>query len=105
MVGDADLGIYPEARSSTRARNLVDVVLEAARRTGAVHFHDEPRYDLIDDHVPLLDAGIPAVDIIDFDYQAWHTVDDLPDRVSAASLAEVSRVAGWIVFESALARR
>jgi glutaminyl-peptide cyclotransferase len=105
MVGDVDLGIYPEARSSANARNLVDIVLEGARRTGAAHFHEEPRYDLIDDHVPLLDAGIPAVDIIDFDFEQWHTVDDLPDRTSPASLAEVSRVAGWIVFESALARR
>jgi len=44
------------------------------------------------------------VDVIDFDYPAWHTHRDLPDQVSAASLAEVSRVAVWIVTESALAR-
>ena len=72
--------------------------------SGARGFHDTPRYALTDDHIPLLDAGIPAVDVIDFDYPAWHTHLDLPDRVSAASLAEVSRVAGWIVYRSALAR-
>ena len=104
MVGDKDLGIWPEVQSSQRAANLVGVVLAAAHATGARGFHDTPRYALTDDHVPLLDAGMPAVDVIDFDYPAWHTHRDLPDQVSAASLAEVSRVAVWIVTESALAR-
>jgi hypothetical protein len=104
MVGDRDLGIWPEVESSQRATNLVELVLEAARATGAHSFHSGPRYDIVDDHIPLLDAGIPAVDIIDFDYPAWHTHRDLPDQISAASLAEVSRVALWIVYRSPLAR-
>ena len=104
MVGDKDLGIWDEANSAQRATNLVQLVHEAARATGAKHFHPEVRYTLIDDHIPLLDAGMPAVDIIDFDYRAWHTSRDLPDQVSAESLAEVSRVACWIVYRSALAR-
>lgn len=105
MVGDRDLGIWPEKQSAERAANLVQIVNAAARATGAHGFHDDPRYALTDDHIPLLDAGIPAVDIIDFDYPAWHTHRDLPDQVSAQSLAEVSRVAGWIVYQSALTRR
>jgi hypothetical protein len=104
MVGDRDLGIWPEVESSQRATNLVELVLGAARATGAHSFHSGPRYDIVDDHIPLLDAGIPAVDIIDFDYPAWHTHRDLPDQISAASLAEVSRVALWIVYRSPLAR-
>lgn len=104
MVGDRDLGIYDEGNSATRATNLVDLVHEAAQATGATHFHRGVRYTLIDDHVPLLDAGLPAVDVIDFDYPAWHTSRDLPDMVSAESLAEVARVAAWIVYESALAK-
>lgn len=103
MIGDRDLAIYPEVQSVRRANNLVGIVLEAARSTGGAHFHDQPRYDLIDDHIPLLDIGVPAVDLIDFDFPAWHTRRDLPDQVSPASLAEVSRVAGWIVYRSALA--
>ena len=61
-------------------------------------------YTLTDDHVPLLEAGVPAVDIIDFNYPAWHTHLDLPDRVSAESLAEVARVAAWIAYRSPIAR-
>jgi hypothetical protein len=56
-----------------------------------------------DDHVPILYAGIPCVDIIDFDYHAWHTTRDTPDQVSAESLAEVARVAAWLVYRSPLA--
>ncbi len=104
MVGDADLGIWDEGNSAARATNLVELVHEAAEATDAKHFNDGIKYTLIDDHVPLLDAGLPAVDIIDFDYRAWHTPADLPDQVSAASLAEVSRVAVWIVLRSGLAR-
>ena len=104
MVGDKDLAIYHEATSALRASNLVALVTEAARATGARSFHDEPRYTIIDDHIPLLDAGLPTVDIIDFEYPAWHTHRDTPDQVSAESLAEVSRVAAWLVYRSPLAR-
>jgi hypothetical protein len=104
MVGDKDLAIHPEQRSAEQAANLVAMVLEGARATGAHGFFDAPRHRLTDDHVPLMDAGVPAVDIIDFDYPAWHTHLDLPDQVSAASLAEVSRVAAWLVYASPLTR-
>jgi acetylornithine deacetylase/succinyl-diaminopimelate desuccinylase-like protein len=104
LVGDRDLNIHPEGNSVRRASNLVEIVLAGARATGATHFQSEPRHELIDDHVPLLDAGLPTVDIIDFDYGAWHTHRDLPDQVSPESLAEVSRVAAWLVYRSPLAR-
>ena len=103
MVGDRDLEIHPEVRAAREATNLVQLVLDGARATGAAHFKPDPRYDLYDDHTPFLDAGIPAVDIIDFDYPAWHTTHDRLDQVSAASLAEVSAVAAWIVYRSPLA--
>jgi len=104
MVGDRDLEIHPEVQSAERAANLVALVLDAARATGARQFKPDPRYSITDDHIPLLEAGVPAVDIIDFDYPAWHTHRDLPDQTSAASLAAVARVAAWIVYRSPLAR-
>ena len=104
MVGDKDLEIFPELQSSQRAANLCAVVWDAARATGARGFRERPRYSITDDHVPLLEAGLPTVDIIDFDYPAWHTLGDRPDQTSAESLAQVSRVAGWIVYRSPLAR-
>ena len=104
MVGDRNLEIHPEMQSSERAANLVALVLEGARATGAHQFKPDPRYSIMDDHIPLLDAGVPAVDIIDFDYPDWHTHRDLPDQTSPASLAAVSRVAAWVVYRSPLTR-
>jgi Zn-dependent M28 family amino/carboxypeptidase len=104
MVGDRDLCIYPERNSLAHAANLVALVSEGARRTGAHGFHGEPRHTLFDDHVPFLEQGIPAVDVIDFDYAYWHTTADTPDKVSAQSLAEVSRVLLWVVYRSPLSR-
>jgi glutaminyl-peptide cyclotransferase len=103
MVGDRDLAIHPEQRSAREAANLNALVLEGARATQARAFHEAPRYYLTDDHVPLLDAKVPAVDIIDFDYPAWHTHRDDLDQVSAESLAQVARVAVWLVTQSPLA--
>jgi glutaminyl-peptide cyclotransferase len=45
-----------------------------------------------DDHVPFLDAGVDAVDIIDLDYAAWHTEADTLDSVSQRSLQIVGDV-------------
>ena len=104
MVGDRDLQIYDEGTSASRAASLVQLVHDAARATGATHVHPEVRWTIVDDHVPLLDAGLPAVDVIDFDYPVWHTHLDLPGQLSPASLAEVAGLADWIVFASPLAR-
>ena len=104
MIGDRDLQVFHEQNSVARATNLTQLVAEAARATGARSFHDEAKWSIIDDHVPLLDAGLPTVDLIDFDYPAWHTHRDTPDQVSAASLAEVGRVVEWIAWRSVLAR-
>ncbi|HEY6073627.1 MAG TPA: M28 family peptidase, partial [Anaerolineales bacterium] len=55
---------------------------------------------MLDDHTPFLEAGIPAVDIIDFDYPYWHTTGDTPDKVSAESLAAVGEtLQAWILEE------
>lgn len=104
MVGDRDLSIHPEEQGAREAANLSALVLDGARATGATHFHPDPIEAVFDDHVRLLRAGLPAVDVIDFDYGAWHTHLDLPDQVSPASLAEVGRVALWLVTRSPLAR-
>ena len=89
MIGDRNLLIRRDAVST---RWLVDIVWNAAVRIGhrAVFLDEETSID--DDHVPFLSAGVPAVDIIDLDYPAWHTPDDTLDNVSARSLQIVGDV-------------
>ena len=92
MVGDADLRIPMEEYSRTEAPALTDLVFSVAESLQAPGFVREDGPAVFDDHVPFLARGIPAVDLIDFDYPAWHTVADLPDRCSPASLESVARV-------------
>ncbi len=89
MIGDADQQIYIEKNSDV---TLVDEIWKTAADLGyADRFIAQPKYSMLDDHTPFLEAGIPAVDIIDFDYPYWHTTADTPDKVSAESLAAVGR--------------
>lgn len=93
MVADADLDIYIEGNSHLSSPDLVDTVWSAAERLGYGRvFHREVRYHILDDHVPFIERGIPAVDIIDFDYPYWHTTLDTPDKCSPKSLQIVRDV-------------
>jgi len=42
--------------------------------------------------VPLNAAGIPAIDIIDFEYPHWHKITDTPENCSPEGLTQVARV-------------
>ena len=87
MIGDADLNIYKERNSNPE---LTDEIWATAQRLGYEDkFIDAEKHSMLDDHTPFLEAGIPAVDIIDFDYPYWHTMQDTPDKVSAESLKAV----------------
>jgi glutaminyl-peptide cyclotransferase len=93
MVGDARLNINRDYNSTPW---LTDLVFQTARRLGyAKHFQDEPRaYE--DDHIPFVNAGVSAVDLIDLDYgpnnSYWHTAQDTVDKCSPVSLTIVGRV-------------
>lgn len=96
MIGDADLNIHKE-RNSTPA--LQDEIWNQAAELGYdEYFLSTPKYSMLDDHTPFLQAGIPAVDIIDFDYPYWHTTEDTLDKVSAHSLGVVGdTLLAWLL--------
>lgn len=89
MVGDVDLDLPMEANSDMALR---ESIWQTAATLGySKVFRPQIGYAVIDDHIPFLDAGIVAVDIIDLDYAFWHTTDDTPDKVSPDSLAMVGQ--------------
>jgi Zn-dependent M28 family amino/carboxypeptidase len=90
MVGDADQQFYYEGNSDPALREELWQI--AADLGYGETFIPEHRWTMIDDHVPFARRGIPAVDIIDFDYPYWHTTQDTCDKVSAQSLERVGRV-------------
>ncbi len=90
MIGDADQQIYYEENSDSA---LSVQLFEIAAKLGyGEQFIPRPKYAMYDDHIPFRELGIPAVDLIDFDYPYWHTTADTADKVSAASLERVGRV-------------
>jgi Zn-dependent M28 family amino/carboxypeptidase len=94
MIGDKDLSIPKEQTSSAW---LVQAIWETAQEAGyGKHFPN--RWNSIeDDHVRFLEVGIPAVDLIDFEYGGpdnphWHNKNDTLDKISAQSLKIVGDV-------------
>ncbi len=105
MVGDKDLRIDKEQYSIQLAPGLVRQVWAVAKGLEARAFRDRVGPAVLDDHLALNNAGIPSIDLIDFDYPEWHTSRDLPDRCSASSLAEVGRVVtAWLALPRARKR-
>jgi Zn-dependent M28 family amino/carboxypeptidase len=102
MIADRDLRIPQDAKSITwpDTRPIVLSIWRTARKLGVSEFVSLVGPDIRDDHVPLHDiGGIPACDIIDFNYgpagqSYWHTTEDTPDKCSALSLAKV----GWVTL-------
>jgi glutaminyl-peptide cyclotransferase len=92
MVGGRELRIKQEPNSVDAAPQLVRQVWEVARSLRINSFRREMGREVMDDHLALIRAGIPTIDIIDFDYPYWHKADDLPENCSADSLADVGRV-------------
>lgn len=98
MVGDRDLNIYMECNSNPALDQ--SIWAQATALGYAKQFIPRIKYCMLDDHTPFLQAGIPAIDIIDFDYPYWHTAADTADKVSAQSLQVVGRtVLAWLLAQ------
>jgi glutaminyl-peptide cyclotransferase len=98
MVGDADLNLYIEQNSN--AALVAKIWGQAAKLGYSKQFIQTVKYSMLDDHTPFLAAGIPAVDIIDFDYPYWHTAADTPDKVSPKSLQIVGEtIRTWLIVQ------
>ena len=116
MIGDADLKIYrthpPNLNNAEGNRlwgavenlsgplGLLDNITDCNGNPGMDIVNFSRTDGVIDDHVPMLNVGIPAIDFIDIRYGEnatewqgyWHTHEDTPDKVSAESLAHIGRL-------------
>lgn len=100
MIGDKDLGILLEGNSSPSLRTLV---WQTAGNLGYGKYFLNAGFPIDDDHMPFVNRGVNALDLIDFDYgsnnQNWHTDKDTMDKLSARSLAVVGRVLIGVIHE------
>ncbi len=90
LVGEKDLNIGVPRDTPG---NLVEAMFRAARELGYERYFGVFRTPITDDHVPFVHEGLPAINLIDLDYDAWHTSLDTMDQLSAESLEIVGRTA------------
>ena len=96
MIADKQLTIYHEKNSVAYAPDLVKSVWGMAQKLRVPEFIARAKHEVQDDHLPLNDvAGIPTIDLIDFDYKHWHTKRDIPANCSGSSMAKV----GYVLLE------
>jgi glutaminyl-peptide cyclotransferase len=97
MIGDADLDVMRDQHSTAW---LEDLVYEAARRLGYQSFFFADTDEIIDDHVPFANQGVPVADLIDYTYGYnnvyHHSTEDTLDKLSTKSL----RISGDVILET-----
>jgi hypothetical protein len=96
MIGDRDLRLSRDSSSEFAAPVVWGRVLDRCAELGIPV--DSRPISVLDDHIPLIERGIPAVDLIDFEYPYWHTVSDTPDKCSAESLEKIGRLVLSLIY-------
>ena len=99
MVGDKQLDLPVEINSMRFVPDLVDRVWSKAEQLSLPAFSRIPVYEIVDDHLELLKAGIPSIVIIDFNYPYWHTLEDTEDKCSPESLWIVGTLLLHLIYE------
>lgn len=95
MVGDKDFNVSFPPNS---APEVVRGLMKAAESFLGEEFRKKfslGTQAILDDHVPLNQAGVKTANMIDFDYKYWHTPEDTLDKLAPESL----RIAGAVVLE------
>jgi glutaminyl-peptide cyclotransferase len=97
MVAGKNARFPFEGHSIAQAPQLCRALWDIAVAQRCHSFVPESGPDVLDDHLALLKAGIPAVDIIDFNYPHWHRLSDTPENCAPEPMEQVARVlVAWL---------
>jgi glutaminyl-peptide cyclotransferase len=89
MIADRNLRLKRESYSTPW---LTDIIWNTAKQHQLDTYFVPQTTQIEDDHLAFLAAGVPSADIIDLEYEPWHTASDTLDAVSARSLQIVGDV-------------
>lgn len=98
MVGHRDLRIYRERNSLRCCPRLVEKVHDRGARISPERFPESGLIELYDDHVPWIEAGVPAIVLAGAGFPEWHTTADTPDICDGASLGAVGDLLAALVW-------
>jgi glutaminyl-peptide cyclotransferase len=100
MIGDKDLDVLNDGGSS---QSLREMVARTAATLGDSKYFQTAVTGADDDHMPFVNEGVNAIDLLDLDYgphnSYWHTAADTPDKLSAHSFQVVGDVVLGVVQE------
>ena len=99
MVGDKHLTLPMEGYSWRANRAFTEAIWNRAAHLGLGAFQKRLGNPIMDDHVPLIKVGIPMVNIIDFNYPYWHTIEDTVDKCNPKSLEIVATLVISIIYD------
>ena len=89
MVGEKNIKIDFDMNSSPE---LTDILIEATQDLNLTSCFSKRFIAIEDDHIPFVTMGIPAIDIIDFEYDDWHTKNDNMENISSKSLENIGLI-------------
>ena len=109
MVGDKNAVFETDPYSVQNAPSVVSEIWKTAASLNLQHFRNSQGPGISDDHLPLIEAGIPSVDLIDGhlvgatvtdpERKYWHTTDDLPKHLSPTTLGEVGKLILTLIYD------
>jgi len=109
MVGDRNAEFKMEGNSVANAPSFTNFIWETAENMGLSKFKKVVGADISDDHIPLIQAGIKSVDIIDADLvghnspdpkrKYWHTMDDTMENLSTETMDQVGRLLLDLIYD------
>lgn len=107
MVGGQGSRFHREAVSNAYAPGIVDMVWNTAASLGlSDRFVNKPGGAVIDDHLYLNKAGIPAVDIIECRNEStgsfnptWHTLADTYENIDPAAISDTGRLVAFLTIK------
>jgi len=99
MVGDREAAFPYEGNSLAALPEVCRLVWDKAAELGyGKYFPRQEGTAVIDDHIPLLQAGIRCIDLIQMGLPYWHTLGDTPDKLSPSSLEAVGRTLAAVIY-------
>jgi hypothetical protein len=97
MVAGKNASFPYERNSAFLAGPLVEQFWNIAEELKCGRFQKQFGPEILDDHLALNRAGIPAIDVIGFNYPHWHRLTDTPENCSGETLEEVAKVVSvWL---------
>ena len=98
MVGSERMEIGRELYSDSEAPELLGLVFGIAKSKGYREWNPDVQYGVVDDHLSFARLGVPSIDLIGFGDPVWHTLGDVPSRISSRSLGRVGDVLVTLIF-------